>query len=75
MQRAREARVLPPCAQRSGTLDAGGSRARHRARPGGYGCDGAPSPPPAAAIYLRGSLADFFTDPALMLEYCHVVLQ
>lgn len=27
-------------------------------------------------VYLRGSAADFFRDPALMLhEYCHVLLQ
>jgi hypothetical protein len=29
-----------------------------------------------AHIYLRGSAADFFADPVLMLhEYCHVVRQ
>jgi hypothetical protein len=28
------------------------------------------------SIYLRGSAADFFDDPAMMLhEYCHVLLQ
>jgi hypothetical protein len=38
----------------------------------GCGCDHAPRP----HIYLSGSAADFFANPALMLhEFCHVLLQ